>query len=331
MPEPVTYRAVLCEALGPIEGLKLVRLARPPLSPKSVRLAVKAAGLNFPDLLMIQGLYQHRPPLPFVPGLEAAGIVTEVASDVSSVAVGDRVMAQMRTGAYAEEAVVGADQVRPLPPGFTFAEAATFLVAHLTAYHALSTRADLKAGQSLLVVGAAGGVGLAAVEIGKVLGARVIAAASSPDKLAAARCKGADHVIDYTSEPIEAAVGRATGGLGADVVFDPVGLAPVAGLRCLAWNGKLLIVGFSAGAIPQYAANRILLRGASVIGVRAGEAGRRDPALRQRELAALAALANGGRARPLVSADFALAEFAAALRLMAERRAIGRVALLTAP
>jgi len=327
--DTATYRAVLCEALGPIEGLKLVRLARQPLAAQSVRIAVKAAGLNFPDLLMIEGRYQHRPALPFVPGVEAAGIVIEVADDVTSVAVGDQVMAQMRTGAYAEEAVVAAAQVHALPPGFAFAEAATFLVAHLTAYHALKTRADLQSGESLLVLGAAGGVGLAAVEIGKVLGARVIAAASTADKLAAARRKGADAGVDYTSEPIEAAVARSTGGAGADVVFDPVGLAPVAALRCLAWNGRLLIVGFSGGAIPAYAANRMLLRGASVIGVRAGEAARRDPALRRRELAALAELAAQGRVRPHLASRFALPDFAAAMRVLAERRAIGRVALDT--
>jgi NADPH2:quinone reductase len=177
------------------------------------------------------------------------------------------------------------------------------------------------------VLGAAGGVGLASVEIGKVLGARVIAAASNREKLQAAERRGADVLIDTSREAVEAAVQRETGGVGADVVFDPVGLSQQAALRAVAWNGKLLVVGFSAGAIPAYQANRILLKGASVLGVRAGETGRKDPKLRQQEYAALASLARAGRAKPLVSASFPLAHFAPAMRLLAERRAIGRIAL----
>lgn len=331
MADAGTYRAIVCTALGSIEQLELRRLARAPLPPNSVRVAIKAAGLNFPDVLMVRGAYQHRPALPFVPGLEAAGIVSEVAGEPASVAVGDRVIVQMRTGAYAEEAVVGAEQVRPMPPDFTFAEAATFLVAHLTAYHALKSRADLKAGQTLLVLGAAGGVGLAALQIGKLLGARVIAAASSADKLSAAQRMGADALIDYVGEPLAAAVQRQTAGAGADVVLDPVGVAAPAALRCLAWNGKLLIVGFSGGVIPDHAANRILLKAATVMGVRAGEAGRKDPALRRQELAALQALARQGLIKPLLSAHFALEHCGEAMALLAERRAIGRIALITAP
>jgi len=327
VPELLDYQAVVCEALGPIEGLRLKRLARLALGPKSVRVAVAAAGLNFPDILMIQGAYQHRPGLPFVPGLEAAGIVSAVADGVVAPAVGDKVMVALATGGYAEEAIVPLEQVWPMPAEFSFAEAATFRVAHLTAYHALQTRAELRAGQTLLVLGAAGGVGLAAVQIGKVLGARVIAAASSPAKLQAAQRMGADVLIDSSREPLEAAVHRETAGAGADAVLDPVGLAQEAALRAVAWNGKLLVVGFSAGTIPAYQANRILLKGISVLGVRAGEAGRQDKALRQREYAALASLARTGQARPLVSASFPLARFADAMRLLAERRAIGRVAL----
>ncbi len=327
----LSYRAVVCTALGPIERLELRRLARAQLRPASVRVAVKAAGVNFPDVLMIRGAYQHRPALPFVPGLEAAGIVSEVAGEVGSVAVGDRVIVQMKSGGFAEEVVAAPEQLRPVPPTFCFAEAATFLVAHLTAYHALKSRADLKVGQTLLVLGAGGGVGLAAVEIGKVLGARVIAAASNQEKLEAARRLGADHLVNYQSQPIEDALKRLTGGAGVDLVLDPVGIAQEAALRCLAWNGKLLLVGFAGGAIPAYAGNRILLKGVSVVGVRAGEAGRRDPALRQQELAALQALAARGLVKPMVSARFALANFVDAMRLLAERRAIGRVALITEP
>ena len=323
------YRAIVCEALGPIEGLVLRRLSPAPLKPNSVRIAIKAAGLNFPDILMIRGAYQHRPALPFVPGLEAAGVVTEVAEGVATPAVGDKVIVALRTGGYAEEAVAFADEVVAMPPGFSFAEAATFRVGHLTAYHALKTRADLQAGQTLLVLGAAGGVGLASVQIGKLLGARVIAAAGGDAKVRAAQEAGADALIDYSRAAVDAAAKRLTAGAGADVVLDPTGLQEMAALRALAWNGKLLVVGFSAGTIPAYTANRILLKGASVLGVRAGEAGRKDPGLRRRELAALEALARAGLIRPRLSASFPLQSFAEAMRLLAERRAIGRIALIT--
>jgi NADPH:quinone reductase len=326
MSEP-TYRAVVCEELGPPERLKLKDLPRAPLAPATVRIAIKAAGINFPDLLMIQGLYQHKPELPFVPGLEAAGVVIERAADVQNVAEGASVMAQMRTGAYAEETVVAASLLRPMPEGFSFAEAATFLVAHITAYHGLKTRAALASGQTLLVLGAGGGVGLAAVEIGKVLGAHVIAAASSAAKRHAALGKGAHEVIDYAAEPVDAAVKRLTSGRGVDVVFDPVGIAPDTALRCLAWGGKLLIAGFAGGSIPSYAANRILLKGGSVIGVRAGEAGRHDSAMRKTELKELLRLGGAGLVRPVVSECLPLSDYAMAMQRLRDRQAIGRIAL----
>jgi len=215
-----------------------------------------------------------------------------------------------------------------MPEGFSFAEAATFLVAHTTAYHGLKTRAGLASGQTLLVLGAAGGVGLAAVQIGKVLGARVIAAASSEAKRDAALRQGAHEAVDYAAEPVEAAVKRLTQGRGVDLVFDPVGISPEAALRCLAWGGKLLIAGFAGGAIPSYAANRILLKGSSVIGVRAGEAGRHDPSMRKAELAQLIALAAKGVVRPLVTERMPLTQAATALRRLGERQAIGRIALI---
>jgi len=322
-----TYRAVVCEALGAPESLRLQPFARQPLSPGAVRVSVKAAGINFPDLLTIQGLYQHRPQLPFVPGVEAAGIVVEMAANVHGLTLGQRVIVRMRTGGYAEEAVVPASQVVGMPEGFTFAEAATFLVAHGTAYHGLVSRGGLAAGQTLLVLGAAGGVGLAAVQVAKAIGARVFAAASSARKLQAAISNGAHEAIDYSKEPVELAVNRLTAGAGVEVVLDPVGIEQASVLRCLGHGGKLLIAGFAGGSIPAYAANRILLKGCSVIGVRAGEAGRQDPALRRRELDAVLTLAAQGLARPLVSARFPLPEWAAALRLLKSRQAIGRVAL----
>jgi NADPH2:quinone reductase len=330
MSEP-TYRAVVCEALGPPESLQLRVLPRLPLAPDTVRVGIRAAGINFPDVLMIQGLYQHRPQLPFVPGFEAAGTIAEVAPGVFGLEVGQNVIVRMRSGGYAEEAVATAGQIIPMPEGFSFAEAATFLAAHTTAYHGLVTRAGLARGQTLLVLGAAGGVGLAAVQVGKVLGARVLAAASTQEKRDAARRHGADDTIDYGRERVEDGVKRMTAGRGADIVFDPVGIAQEAALRCLAPGGKLLIAGFAGGSIPAYAANRILLKGASVIGVRAGEAGRQDPAMRRRELEALLSLAAQGLARPNVCARFPLERWADAMRLLQERWAIGRVALEMAP
>jgi NADPH2:quinone reductase len=324
-----TYSAVVCERRGPPEGLSVKRLPRTPLAPGSIRIEVRAAGLNFPDVLMIRGAYQHKPAMPFVPGLEVAGVVTEVGTGVRGFLIGDAVMAQLSTGGYAEEAVAEASKVQSLPSRFSFAEGATFLVAHITAYHALRTRGSLTRGQTLLVMGAAGGVGLAAVQVGKALGARVIAAASSSGKLQAAAANGADDLIDYRKEPVETGVKRLTRDWGVDVLLDPVGVAQEVALRCLAWDGKLLVTGFAAGAIPSYAANRVLLKGASVIGVRAGEAGRHDPGLRSREMTELLALADARKVRPNVSAELPLERFAEAMALLSERRAIGRIALTT--
>jgi NADPH2:quinone reductase len=214
-----------------------------------------------------------------------------------------------------------------LPTGFSFEEGATFLVAHTTAYHALETRASVATGQSILVLGAAGGVGLAAVQVGKVLGARVLAAASTEEKLRVAAKMGADDTIDYSKERIEDAVRRVTSGRGVDIVLDPVGIAQDAALRCVAPEGKLLIAGFAGGSIPAYAANRILLKGCSVIGIRAGEAGRQNPQMRRQELDALCALAGNGRLRPFVSASYPLQDFAKAMGTLESRQAVGRVAL----
>ena len=325
-----TYRAVVCEALGPPERLSLRAMPRVPLPSGTVRLAVKAAGVNFLDVLMIQGLYQHKPDLPFVPGLEASGVVIEIADDVRGVAIGTKVIAQMRTGAYAQEAIVPAAQLRPMPDELSFEEAATLLVAHITAYHGLKTRAALKPDQTLLVLGAAGGVGLAAVQIGRLLGARVLAAASTPEKQQAALSVGAHEAIDYREQPIDAAVKRITSGAGVDVVLDPVGIPSEAALRCLAWGGKLLIAGFAGGTIPSYAANRILLKGGSVIGVRAGEAGRHDPALRKSELHDVLDFAARGLAKPHVSQVLPLSDYAKALHTLGNRHAIGRIALVMA-
>jgi NADPH2:quinone reductase len=327
MPEAPAYRAVVCRALGLPEQLKVERLPRGELTTEMVRVKLLAAGLNFPDWLMVQGLYQHRPDLPFVPGMEGAGVISEIAPDVSSFTVDQKVMVRMRTGAFAEEAVVAPEQILPLPSTFSFEEGATFLAAHTTAWHALRTRAELRGGQTLLVLGAAGGVGLAAVQIGKLLGAHVIAAASTDEKLALARRLGADDLMNYTGHSIEDGVRRLTAARGVDMLFDPVGIAQESALRCLTRGGKLLVVGFAGGQIPSYAANRILLRGCTIIGVRAGEAGRHDPDMRRREHRELCELAEQGHIRPFVSECYPLDECALALRRLADRQALGRIAL----
>jgi NADPH2:quinone reductase len=254
--------------------------------------------------------------------------VIEVADDVGHIAVGDRVIAKLRHGGYSEEVVVSPAQLTPLPKTFDYAEGATFLAAHGTAYHGLVDRAQLRAGEVLLVHGAGGGVGLAAVEMGKLLGATVIAAASSEEKLAVAQKRGADHLVLYAREPFREAVKRITDGRGADVVFDPVGGQIFEdSVRCIAWGARLLVVGFTGG-IGLARTNLLLIKGASVLGVRAGEAVRKNPALGEVRLEALLQWAEAGRIRPNISHRLPLDDFARGMRLLIDRRAIGRVALV---
>jgi NADPH:quinone reductase len=321
-------RAVVCRALGPPEGLLLEEFASRPLREGEVRVAIRAAGINFPDILMAAGEYQLKPELPFTPGMEAAGDVIEVDPAASGVAVGDRVIVKMRHGGFTDEAVVVPSQLTRLPQNFDYAQGATFLAAHGTAHHALVDRGQLAAGEVLLVHGAGGGVGLAAVEIGKLLGATVIAAASSEEKLAVAKARGADHLVLYASEPFRDAVKRITDGRGADVVFDPVGGEIFENsLRCIAWEARLLVIGFTGG-IGVARTNLVLIKGASVLGVRAGEAARKNPALGEARQRALLQWAEDGRIRPNVSHRLPLEDFATAMRLLIERKAIGRVALV---
>lgn len=324
-------RAVICRELGPPEMLRLENVERVALAPKhgqgQVRVAIRAAGLNFPDILMAAGQYQLKPPLPFTPGMEAAGEVTEVL-DAADFAVGDKVIVKARFGCYADEIVVAPDQLVALPQAFDYAQGATFLAAHGTAYHALVDRAQIKPGEILLVHGAGGGVGLAAVELGKVFGATVIAAASSEEKLAVARGRGADHVVLYDREPFKDAVKRITDGRGVDVVFDPVGGEIFENsLRCIAWGARLLVVGFTGG-VGMARTNLVLIKGASVLGVRAGEAVRMNPALGVARLEVLTRLAEQHRISPHISHRLPLEDYAAAMRLLMDRRAIGRVVLV---
>jgi NADPH:quinone reductase len=321
-------KKVVCRELGPPERLHLEAFDAAPLEAGQVRIAVRAAGVNFPDILMVAGQYQLKPELPFTPGVEAAGEVAELGEGVTGVNVADRVIARMRHGAYADEVVVAASQLTPLPQNFDFAEGATFLAAHGTAHHALVDRAKLQPNEVLLVHGAGGGVGLAAVEIGKLLGATVIAAASSEEKLAAAKARGADHLLLYAREPFRGAVKRITDGRGADVVFDPVGGEVLENsLRCIAWGARILVVGFTGG-IGLARTNLLLIKGASVLGVRAGEAGRKNPALAEARTKALLDWAAAGKVRPHVSHRVPLEDCAQAMRLLIDRKAIGRVALM---
>ena len=321
-------KAVVCRELGPPERLRLETIASAPLAPGQVRVAIHAAGINFPDILMAAGQYQLKPELPFTPGVEAAGTVSEVKGAVG-VAVGDRVIIKMRHGAYADEAVVAPSQLVPLPSTFDFAEGATFLAAHGTAYHALVDRGELGPNEALLVHGAGGGVGLAAVEIGKLLGATVIAAASSEEKLAVAQARGVDHLVLYEREPFRDAVKRITGGRGADVVFDPVGGEIFENsLRCIAWGARVLVIGFTGG-IGLARTNLLLIKGASVLGVRAGEAARRNPLLGEVRISTLTEWAEAGKIRPHISHRLPLEAWAEAMRLLVDRKAIGRVALMT--
>jgi NADPH2:quinone reductase len=321
-------KAVVCRELGPPERLLLESFAPPPLARGQVRVAIHAAGINFPDILMAAGDYQLKPELPFTPGVEASGEVLEVDEAADGVTIGDRVIVRMRHGAYAEQAVVASSQLTPLPSTFDYAEGATFLAAHGTAYHALIDRGALQSGEVLLVHGAGGGVGLAAVEIGKMLGATVIAAASSEDKLAVAQARGADHLVLYGREPFRDAVKRITDGRGADVVFDPVGGEVFENsLRCIAWGARILVIGFTGG-IGLARTNLLLIKGASVLGVRAGEAVRRNPAAGEVRIKALTEWAEAGKIRPYISHRLPLRDYAQAMRLLTDRKAIGRVALM---
>ncbi|HLZ05650.1 MAG TPA: NADPH:quinone oxidoreductase family protein [Bradyrhizobium sp.] len=320
-------RKVVCRELGPPGRLRLEAFEPAVLGPGQVRVAIRAAGINFPDVLMAAGEYQLKPELPFTPGMEAAGDVIEV-NVAQGIAVGDRVIVKFRHGGYADEVVVVPSQLAPLPSTFDYAEGATFLAAHGTAYHGLIDRGHLQPGEVLLVHGAGGGVGLAAVEIGKLLGAIVIAAASSEEKLAIAKARGADHLVLYSREPFRDAVKRITDGRGVDVVYDPVGGQVFEeSLRCIAWGARLLVIGFTGG-IGLARTNLLLIKGASVLGVRAGEAVRKNPALGEARIRKLMEWAEQGRIRPNVSHRLPLEDYAAAMQLLIDRKAIGRVALV---
>ena len=318
-------RALLCTELGPASKLSVREVDDPTPGPGQVVLDVEAAGINFPDTLIIEGNYQFKPDLPFSPGGEAAGTVSAVGAGVSWPAVGDRVIALASHGAFAEKWLVDAGAVGPLPAGLDFVTAAAFGLTYGTSYYALKNRVELREGDTLLVLGAAGGVGSAAVELGKVLGATVIAAASSPEKLAWATDLGADHTVDYSAEDLRDRIRELTGGRGVDVVYDAVGGEMTeAAVRSTAWNGRLAVIGFAAGDIPSIPLNLTLLKGMSIVGVFWGRSMAEEPELQRRNFAELAEMIADGRVRPRVSAEFSLDDYEAAFAMLTERRVMGK-------
>ena len=319
-------KAVLCKAFGPAETLVLEEIASPEAKKNEVLLQVHAAGVNFPDTLIIEGKYQFKPPFPFSPGGEAAGVVTAVGEKVSHLNVGDRVMALTGWGSFAEEVAVPGYNVMPIPPSMDFASAAAFGMTYGTSMHALKQRANLQPGETLLVLGASGGVGLAAVEIGKAMGAKVIAAASSAEKLEVAKAAGADELINYSESNLKDEVKRLTGGQGADVIYDPVGGDLFdAAIRSIAWNGRLLVVGFASGRIPELPVNLTLLKGAAVVGVFWGAFAQRQPQDNAANFQQLFAWHAEGKLKPLVSQTFPLAQAAEAINTLGQRKAVGKV------
>jgi NADPH2:quinone reductase len=323
-------RALLCRSLGSIGNLEVADVASPSLGAGQVRIGVRASGINFPDILMIEGKYQVKPELPFIPGLEVAGVVLECAVGVEHVRPGDRVLAfTRRGGGHAEEVVVPGAIVTPIPDAMDFVTAAAFPVAYGTAHFALTHRGHLTAGETLLVLGAAGGVGLAAIEVGKLLGARVIAAASSPEKLDIASQHGADETINYTVRDLRDEVRTMTAGKGVDVVFDPVGgEAFRQSVRCIGWEGRILVVGFASGDIPQVAANMILVKNFSVIGVVFGEHSSRFPDDTRQRLSNLLEAYADGRLKPSVMRTYPLSDGRAALDVMSNRQVVGKLVLV---
>jgi NADPH2:quinone reductase len=323
------YRAAVCTALDGPDSIEIQTLDTKPLTPGEVRVAVKAAGLNFPDLLMTRGGYQFRPDPPFIPGMEISGEIIEIHKDVSSCKVGDRIMGGAKCGGFAEQIILSANAVSVLPPALSFEDGACWRAGAVTAWHALNDKAQLKASESVLILGAGGGVGMAAVALAKHKGALVIGTGSSPAKRTAILAAGADHALDPASLSLASDVKALTGGKGVDVVYDPVGgdLA-ITATRAIAWGGRYLIVGFASGQIPSFPANHAMIKGYSLIGLRAGESGRRDPALFERNQAALKALAEAGIMRPHISYRYPLDKAADALRALESRSVIGRAVIV---
>lgn len=310
-----------------INVLQMEDVTLPPPGKGELQVRLKACAVNFPDILMVQGKYQFKPELPFSPGMEGAGIVTARGPDVTGFAIGDEVVTGMRCGGFAQEANVLTISTRPKPKGLDFITAAAYPAAYLTAYVGLVIRANLQPGETLLVHGSSGGVGLAAVDVGRLLGAKVIATSASDEKLKTVKQRGADHVINVTTGFREK-VKELTNGRGADVIFDPVGGDVFdESVRCIAFNGRLLVVGFTSGRIPTISVNMPLIKGFSVVGLRAGEYGRNNPQAGRRNLETIDQWATDGKISPYVCATFPLEKSVDAMRLLQDRKAIGKVVI----
>jgi NADPH2:quinone reductase len=323
-------KAIVCNEYGPPERLAYQDFEIRKTGPLDVRIAVEGAGVNFPDVLYIQNRYQATIQPPFIPGGEACGRIVEIGSDVKRWKLGDRIAGLCIQGAFAEEVVLPADHCMPVPPRMSAAEAAGLPLVYGTVMYALTQRGALAQGETLLVLGAAGGVGLAAVQVGKIMGARVIAAASSPDKIALCKAQGADEGIDYSKESLKDSVKRLTGGKGADVIFDPVGGELAQGcFSAINWNGRYLVIGFADGKIPEVALNRLLLKGASAVGVFWGAFVAREPAVQAANVQQLLDWYAEGQFKPFVSKAYPLAQAGRALRDLMDRKATGKVVLLT--
>ena len=323
--------AWLCETLDGADALRWKELPTPEPKPGEVRIAIRAASLNFPDLLIVRGQYQFKPPLPFVPGAEFAGVVDAVGEGISHLKPGDAVATLAGTGGFATHACVDAARVLPLPPGFALEDGAAFAFTYGTSHHALIDRGQLKAGETVLVLGAAGGVGTAALQIAKAAGARVIAAASSDVKCALCRDLGADETLNYATSDVRAAIKALTGGKGPDIVYDPVGgdlAEPV--FRSIAWRGRYLVVGFAQGAIPALPWNLALLKGASVVGVFWGEFVKREPTAFAAAMRQLSQWYSQGLVKPVIDQRLPMSELQAAYARMGNRQVMGKLLLVNA-
>jgi NADPH2:quinone reductase len=323
-------KALRCKQYGPPESLVFEDIASPPLGAGDVRIAVRACGVNFPDLLIIKGEYQVKPPLPFTPGAEVSGDIVEVGPGVSRLGVGDRVMTMTAWNGYAEEVVAAAEQCFRMPTRMDYDVAAGFSMTYGTSYHALVQRGRLAPGETLLVLGAAGGVGTAALEIGRILGAEIIAAAGSDEKLEAVRrAYGVQHAINYRTSSLKDEVRKLTNGRGADVIYDAVGGDLFEqSLRSINWDGRLLVVGFAGGIIPQARANLILLKGCAVVGVFWGAFAAREPQRNKENFEQLLQWYEEGRLTPQISHRFPLEKAAEALHAVMERKVIGKSVLI---
>jgi len=321
-------RAILCHAYGPPSDLVVGEVASPETGAGGVKIAVDRAGLNFPDVLIVQGKYQAKPAFPFSPGAEVAGTVLEAGDRVSHVAPGDRVMATCGTGGFAEEVVVAGDAVFKIPDEMSFDTAAALPLTYGTTYHALVDRGGLRAGETLLVTGAGGGVGLAAVQLGAALGATVIAAAGSAAKLEAAAAAGAAHGVNYTTENLTERLKALTRDAGVDVIYEAVGGDVFdAALRAIAWEGRLLVIGFASGRIPDIPANRLLLKGCSAVGVFWGSFVARDPAKNRHNFERLFELYAAGKIDPKIGASYAFEDAPKAIDDLAARGIIGKAVI----